>query len=156
MKSTVPSDKQIGTYFVYFSQIASAKFENPCLDSSLSSRLSECLQGLPCLQELAIANPSLDKCILDLKTIRRLKLGNLHDYCEDWQWLTKIQGLEEIDVSFINTTFSVEESLLIHDSSAEIQLMTTQGTLKIMENLPEYMRNKVLIYDIPLLRKFAV
>ena len=52
-------------------------------------------------------------------------------------WETEVKGLEEIDISI------GIERIHVHGEKAEVEEMSTTGTLKIILNLPEYMRIKV-------------
>ena len=81
-----------------------------------------------------------------------MKLHYLPKYNEDWQWLASIQGLEEIDVSFIDTdSKSLGSSRLAHGErihvdgqKAECTKLSAEGTGNILGNLPEHMSGKVI------------
>ena len=69
--------------------------------------------------------------------MRCLKLVGFPDYTEEWRWLAEVKGLEEIEVSV------GDERIHVHSEIADVNKMSATGTLKIMLNLPEYMRTKV-------------
>ena len=74
-----------------------------------------------------------------------LKLINLPQYSEDWQWMTSVQGLQEIDVSFVDTNEQSLDSersqsgerLHIHGDKAQSKYMFADDTGNILANLPK-------------------
>ena len=80
-----------------------------------------------------------------------MKILYLPKYSEDWHWVASIHGLEEIDVSFMDTTSKpVDSSRLAHGErihvdgqKAESTQMSAEGTGNILSNLPENMSGKV-------------
>ena len=87
-----------------------------------------------------------------------MKFHYLPKYSEDWKWLASIKGLEEIDVSFMDThSKSLDSSGLAHGErihvdgqKAECTKLSAEGTGNILGNLPEHMSGKViqLLFDV--------
>ena len=78
-----------------------------------------------------------------------MKLHYLPKYREDWQWVSCIKGLEEIDVSFMDTESSDAqrvnrgERIQVHGENVECTALSAEGLGNILSNLPEHMREKV-------------
>ena len=81
-----------------------------------------------------------------------MKIHYLPKYCEDWHWVASIQGLEVIDVSFMDTNSkSLDSSRLAHGErfhvdgqEAECTKLSAEGAGNILSNLPENMSGKVI------------
>ena len=80
-----------------------------------------------------------------------MKLQYLPKYSIDWQWVSCIQGLEEIDVSFVDiVTESSDtrrvnhgERIHVHGKNVECTALSAECLENILSNLPEHMREKV-------------
>ena len=80
-----------------------------------------------------------------------MKLHYLPKYRDDWQWVASIRGLEEIDVSFMDTDpessdsnhLNLEERIHVHGGHIECTRLSDEGTVNILGNLPEDMRERV-------------
>ena len=70
---------------------------------------------------------------------------------DDWRWMACIQGLEEIDVSFVGTVTESSdtdqvihpERIHVHGENVECTALSAEGLSNIPSNLPEHMREKV-------------
>ena len=70
-------------------------------------------------------------------------------FSDDWQWVSCILDLEEIDVSFMGTESSDAqrvnhgERIQVHGENVECTALSAEGLGNILSNLPEHMRKKV-------------
>ena len=80
-----------------------------------------------------------------------MKLHYLPKYSEDWHWVASIQGLEVIDVSFMDTNnepldssrLAHGERIYVDGQKAECTKLSAEGLGNILSNLPENMSEKV-------------
>ena len=77
-----------------------------------------------------------------------MKLHYLPKYSGNWQWVASIKGLEEIDVSFVDTDTELRhlihaERIHVHDESVECTGLSNEGTLNILRNLSKNMMDRV-------------
>ena len=133
----------------------SVEIRQPRLTSTLPGRLTDALNSLPHLETLIINQPTAVNSLPRPNCLRCLKIHYLPKYSEDWHWVASIQGLEVIDVSFMDTDSkpldSASRFLITHGErihvdgqKAECTKWSAEGTGKILSNLPENMIVKVI------------
>ena len=102
---------------------------------------------------MIITEPAVLDNIPHPHSLRCMKLNHLPKYSVDWQWVASIQGLEEIDVSFMDRdTKSMESNGLEHVERIHVcggnvacRKLSVYGTDKMLSNLPEHIRHKVVM-----------
>ena len=120
-------------------QIKSVEIIQPRLRHDLILRVIEELQSIPQLERLTITKPAAFNGLPHHTTLRFLKLTDLPQYCQDWTWLKLNGDLNEIEVSFSTTVEHSEERFVVANERIEVNGMTADGTMKIMEHLPHAM-----------------
>ena len=70
-------------------------------------------------------------------------------FSDDWQWVSCIQDMDEIDVSFMDTESSDThrvnhgERVQVHGENVECTALSPEGLGNILSTLPKHMREKV-------------
>ena len=127
-------------------QITSLEIVTPRLSSTLSNRLTSGLNSLPYLHTVTITNPSLVESLPHPQSVRCLKLHYLPEHTDSWQWLALIQNLQELDVSFREKIHKSIHGERLHISITNVEStgMSTNGTGRILSNLPRTLSGKVI------------
>ena len=121
----------------------------PRLTATLPGRLTDAFNSLPRLETIIITQPTAIHDLPHPNSVRCMKLHYLPKYSKDWQWVACIQGLEEIDVSVMDTkssdthTVNHGERIQVHGENVECTALSVEGLANILSNLPEHMREKV-------------
>ena len=82
-----------------------------------------------------------------------MRLLQLPNYREDWQWVASLNNLDEIEVSLLDLKRRSHDSgsrdhserLHVHGEVIECTRLSADGTFGILSNLPQTMRSKVMI-----------
>ena len=116
------------------------------------------LNSLLRLETLIITQPTAVSSLPHPNSVRCMKIHYLPKYSEDWHWVASIQGLEVLDVSFMDTNSKpLDSSRLAHGEHIRVDgqkaictKLTAEGAGNILRHLPQGMRVKVLrcLFDV--------
>ena len=130
-------------------QIKSVEIQNPHLTSTLPRRLTDAFNSLPQLQEIAIVDPIALHSLPRPTSADCLKIIRLSEVIGDWQWVTSLDDLQEIEVSFTGDK-RIVQALHIDKNKAFLTNINNEeiarSLVTLMSHLPECMKSTVNVY----------
>ena len=125
-------------------KIETVDIHKPRLTSNLSGKLTDAFNSLTHLQRVTIESPIEIDSLPHPTDLRCLRLLNLPQYSETWQWVASLQSLEEMEVSTSGSRPSLGTVRVVGDKAKLDNVEeTTQSMLKFMINIPENLKKKV-------------
>ena len=116
------------------------------LTSSVSKRIQDSFESLPNVEIMEITAPTTVDQFPHLTTVRRLKCMGVPSDSNDWQWISKLHELSDIEVTVKGTAHYIG-CLRVYDDKAEYMDISdddaVQTLVDVSDNLPSNMRNKV-------------